>query len=282
MRVKRQKQVRRHVRFYKTCCGFREPFRVLCDGNFVHAVLAARVGSLQDALPALLGGSAKALVTRCVIAELKKLGEPFSGTVLAARRLDIAKCDHDPLLPAVDCMEAMVGTTNPDHYYVATQDIELRRKLRKVAGGAIIFLQNTGLILEPPSAVQISYARLSEGERLHLASREAKVLEERAKLKHAQVADGGAVGDPSVSSAAPVLSEEDQKIAEVKELLKLKRKRAKGPNPLSQKKKKTVTGGTLHQVPGKGENAADEPTRKRKRQRHRVRDKKSVGGAASA
>lgn len=66
MRVKKQKQVRRHVRFFKACCGFREPFKVLCDGNFVHAALTARMGGLQDALPNFLGSAAKAFVTRFV------------------------------------------------------------------------------------------------------------------------------------------------------------------------------------------------------------------------
>lgn len=138
MRVKKQKQLRRHVRFYKTCFGFREPFKVLCDGTFVHYCLTQKIGSLQDSLSTILGAPAKPMVTRylhclhllsfsphpltmiwipwrfcreflfggsfvieidilwwlhtrCVIAELKKLGETYSGTALAARRLNLAK-----------------------------------------------------------------------------------------------------------------------------------------------------------------------------------------------
>jgi len=123
MRVKKQKQLRRHVNFYKTCFGFREPFKVLCDGTFVHYSLSQRLGGLQDSLSAILGAPAKPLVTRCVggglrfsglkssgfrvllsygagriglnrrcvTTELKKLGEAYSGSALAARRLDLIK-----------------------------------------------------------------------------------------------------------------------------------------------------------------------------------------------
>jgi hypothetical protein len=94
----------------------------------------------------------------------------------------------------------------------------------QVPGGAIIFLQNTGLILEPPSASQISFARLSEAERLHLTSRDQKVLEERAKAKQAEASE--AVDDADQSSGSAVLNEEgEQKF--IKEASRLKRKRGK-------------------------------------------------------
>lgn len=64
MRVKKQKQLRRHVRFYKTCFGFRDPFKVLCDGTFVHYCLTQKLGSLQDSLSTILGAPAKPMVTR--------------------------------------------------------------------------------------------------------------------------------------------------------------------------------------------------------------------------
>ena len=37
MRQKRNKRVRRAVQFYKVAHGFKEPYKVLLDGNFLHA-----------------------------------------------------------------------------------------------------------------------------------------------------------------------------------------------------------------------------------------------------
>lgn len=118
--------------------------------------------------------------------------------------------------------------------------------------------------------MQVSLARLGEGERSHLPYREVKVLEERAKLKLAQDADA-ATGDTDLSSVSALLREEGQKL---KGAPRLKRKRAKAPNPLAQMKKKKSSGGTIQQAAGKG-GAIDEEVKKRKRQRHRTRHKKS-------
>ncbi len=65
--MKKQKQLRRHIRFYKTCFGFREPFKVICDGTFLHYNLSKKLGSPQDILPSFLGAAAKAFVTRFAI-----------------------------------------------------------------------------------------------------------------------------------------------------------------------------------------------------------------------
>ncbi|KAL3677489.1 hypothetical protein R1sor_027437 [Riccia sorocarpa] len=274
MRVKKQKQVRRHLRFYKTCCGFREPFKVLCDGNFVHAALGARMGALQDSLTRFLGATTKSFVTRCVIQELRKLGDDFSGTVLAARRLNIAKCNHEPTVSAADCLEALLGKNNPEHFLTATQDAELRKKIRKVTGGGIIFIQNTGFIMEPPSSQQIAYARLSEQQRLHMAEREQKIIEQRAKLKAEAV--NAAEDTPAKSD---LTTKEGQPVS--KERIK-KRKRPKGPNPLSQMKKKektstSETNTSVTEVRNDDGGAESKRTRHRKRRRKQsasVEDKK--------
>jgi U3 small nucleolar RNA-associated protein 23 len=79
MRVKKQKQLRRHVSFYKTCFGFREPFKVLCDGTFVHHNLAQRLGGLQDSLSALLGAPAKPIVSRYGLVSRDPIGEYKAG-----------------------------------------------------------------------------------------------------------------------------------------------------------------------------------------------------------
>ncbi|GJP68729.1 hypothetical protein CLOP_g25394 [Closterium sp. NIES-67] len=74
MRVKRQREVRRHVRFYRTCCGFREPFKVVCDGTFLHHVTRLKLSPPAASLPKLLGFPTRVHITRCILAELQRLG----------------------------------------------------------------------------------------------------------------------------------------------------------------------------------------------------------------
>ena len=41
-------------------------------------------------------------------------------------------CGHDKVVTAVDCIMSLVGDKNPEHYFVATQDSDLRERLREV------------------------------------------------------------------------------------------------------------------------------------------------------
>lgn len=242
MRVKKQKQNRKTVRFYKACFAFREPYKVLCDGTFIHHMLESRLGTVNEALSGLLGGHVKVFVTRCVIEELKKLGESFSGTVLATRRLTTARCNHESLKSATECLEAMVGADNPEHFFVATQDGGLRKKFRQVPGVPVVFVQKNYLLLEPPSEYQHQIARMTEAERMRMMEREFKLLEALEAKKAATQAD--------VTSAPEISGDEMPKKIEsrdgsksgnmlaVKDRPRFKRKKAKGPNPLSCKKKK--------------------------------------------
>ncbi|XP_075521057.1 uncharacterized protein LOC142554249 [Primulina tabacum] len=116
MRVKKQKRHRRAVRFYTACYGFREPFKILCDGTFVHHLLANGITPADTALANILGANVKIFTTRCVIAELRSLGESFSYSVNAARNLITARCDHEKRKNAAACMTEVIGENNSEHF----------------------------------------------------------------------------------------------------------------------------------------------------------------------
>lgn len=253
MRVKKQKTNRRTIRFYKTCCGFREPFKVLCDGTFLHYLLTHKMGAPADPLSRLLSASCRPFTTRCVIAELKNLGDSFSGTVSVARKLDAAKCDHEPLKSASDCLKSLIGDGNPEHFWVATQDAELRMKLRKVSALAIILAQNNFLVLEPPSEKQQAFAHANEAQRMHASKREFQIMEAQEKKKEAlleaKAMDDEAGDDANQQSNSNLFR---SSVANLKPKFEtsfkrrrfstadhpqFKKNRAKGPNPLSCKKK---------------------------------------------
>lgn len=284
MRVKKQKQNRKTVRFYKACFAFREPYKALCDGTFIHHMLESRLGTVNEALSGLLGGHVKVFVTRCVIEELKKLGESFSGTVLATRRLTTARCNHESLKSAAECLEAMVGADNPEHFFVATQDGGLRKKFRQVPGVPVVFVQKNCLLLEPPSEYQHQIAKMTEVERIHMMEREFKLLEAREAKKTATQAD--VTGAPEISGdEMPKKIEsrdrsKNKNMLAVKDRPRFKRKKAKGPNPLSCKKKnKVVYPQNSNNQESQGEKATGE--KKRSRQRKRRHRKVDQSGEAA-
>ncbi|KAJ3109853.1 hypothetical protein HDU97_000083 [Phlyctochytrium planicorne] len=99
-----------------------------------------------------------------------------------------------------------VGEDNKHKYGVATQDIELRKALRKIPGTPLVYISSGVLILEPPS----TETKLKTNEIEH-----KKVVSGIPKLK------------PSEDGAD-------------RETEKPKRKKPQAPNPLSIKKKKPI------------------------------------------
>lgn len=63
MRFKKQKRHRKIVKFYIACYDFRPPFKVLCDGTFVHHLLVNRIIPADKALSDLLGAPVKLFTT---------------------------------------------------------------------------------------------------------------------------------------------------------------------------------------------------------------------------
>eukprot|EP00245_Coleochaete_scutata_P011444 TRINITY_DN4243_c0_g1_i1.p1 TRINITY_DN4243_c0_g1~~TRINITY_DN4243_c0_g1_i1.p1 ORF type:complete len:327 (-),score=81.75 TRINITY_DN4243_c0_g1_i1:466-1446(-) len=279
MKVKRQKQNRRIVRFYKTCYGFHEPFKVLCDGNFVHKTLTSPpLGNVEESLSKVLGSHLKAMVTRCVTSELRRLGPAFNTTTKVALRMHLAKCMHEKPVLAADCIRAMISESKGEHFFVASQDLELRKHLRKVPGVGLVFAKRDTVVLEPPSDASQNAARTVETKRLGVTDEERRLIEEREtrkeRLRALQEAAATREGlvlprrgqEPSshllevavkrVLAAEAETSGREENVTvgaddaagkaleeKVKEVLAaaLKRKRPRrpqGPNPLSMKKKK--------------------------------------------
>ncbi|WMV52280.1 hypothetical protein MTR67_045665 [Solanum verrucosum] len=267
MRVKKQKRHRRAVTFYKACFGFREPFKIFCDGTFVNYVVGNRI-TPDTALENILGATVKLFVTRCVLAELKSLGK--SEALNAAKNLCTARCGHERRKSAEDCITEVIGENNSEHFFVATQDADLRRSLQKIPGVPVIFALRNALFLEQPSSFQRQFAKSAEEERLHMTDLEYNMLRQ---MKKRRLSSDDKQGDSSVASEEKIIDVSQAQIintnvkrngSDVKDKVRFKRKKAKGPNPLSVLKKKKKSVDTNDKKVN-----TDEGTVKRKRKRKR-------------
>ncbi|XP_065856919.1 uncharacterized protein [Euphorbia lathyris] len=244
MKLKKQKRHHRAVRFYTTCFGFRQPFKILCDGTFVQHLITNRIAPADKAVSSILSGPVKLFTTRCVLAELKRLGNSYSESLLAARQLMTARCDHEKIKSAEACIVDIIGESNPEHFFVATQDFDMRKKFWEVPGVPLIYGLRNALLLEPPSSFQHEFVKNSEKERSHVTEREYKLLKQRTKsiLQNEEPEHSSDENEDSrdqTSEMQPVkMNHRANKGMEIKDRIQFKRKRAKGPNPLSCKKKK--------------------------------------------
>ncbi|GAY65066.1 hypothetical protein CUMW_238350 [Citrus unshiu] len=267
MRVKRQKRHRKIVRFYTACFGFRQPYKVLCDGTFVHHLIENRIIPADNALSNALAAPVKLFTT--------KLGQSHSEAVEAAYKVAIARCEHEKLKSADACLMEVIGEKNPEHFFVATQDVDLRKKLQEVPGVPLIFGLRNALLLEPPSSFQRKFVKTSEEARSCMTKSEFKKLKKSTKniLETKEIGDSSNKNEELENQKLEMQADKKTHYARkgmgVKDRPQFKRKRAKAPNPLSCKKKKNHENpSTSSGKEGKDGNATlRSGNRKRKRSR---------------
>lgn len=114
------------------------PYHVLVDTNFINFSIQYKMDMFDSMMNALL---AKVIpcVTDCVVAELEKMGHRFRLALKLTKdpRFKRLKCDHKGTY-ADDCLVDRVKSNRC--YIVATNDKDLKRRIRKIPGVPIMYL----------------------------------------------------------------------------------------------------------------------------------------------
>lgn len=238
MKVKRQKHVRKILTFYRSSFGYHSPFQVLVDGTFCRAALNCKV-NISEQLPKYLDGEVKLCTTQCVLAECEAMGSLLYGPLKILQQYAVVPCKHKrPILP-FNCLHKLAVATKKGKakYFIATQDENLTECIRQLPGVALLYVAFNAINLESPS----ESSRLKATERLQNSM------------------------EPAVHEQTTLQCLKESTFGKRAEFVH-KRKRIKGPNPLSCKKKKLK-----EQLLGTSRNS-----RKRKRKRSRKRAKTSL------
>lgn len=240
MKIKRQKQAKKNISFYKYNFSFREPFQILVDGTFCQAALKNKI-QIKEQMPKYLMGEVQLCTTNCALKELESLGKELYGAKLILQRYQVRRCAHfkEPI-PASECLLSMLGETNPHHYFVATQDHTLTTGLKEIPGVPLFYIILNTIVLDRPSQASLDYVqKVQLGELVSPAHQESiRSLKEQQGLGPRDTERRGR-----------------------------KRKR-KGPNPLSCLKKKKKAEPTPPKKTEEGQ--------KKKRSRHKRRKSGAV------
>ncbi|CAE7520485.1 rRNA-processing protein UTP23-like [Symbiodinium microadriaticum] len=238
MRVKRHKNHRRILRFFRLTFGIQEPYHVLVDGTFLTHALQQRI-HVKEQLPKMLEGRTTPMTTGCILAELRSLGDRALGAAVIAKGYYRVKCGHDEHpIGASKCILEQIGRTNDRRFFVATQDPELRQELRSIPGVPLMRLNGPVPQLEEPSDSTRRLAREGEEKKREPSAWEKPKLPE---LKAKEVLREALASKP-----------------------RAKRKQ-KGVNPLACKKSMKTKAGAVPSKPPK--HIPAEPKAKRVRSR---------------
>lgn len=174
MRLKRRKHARKTLEVFRIAVDLRAPYRVLCDGNFLHALVkrlgAGDAAEVERRISGLLEGPVELVTTDAVLKELEGLPDDAVDTRALATSLEVvrsgATVEESRSLSPSEAIRRLTSRNNRNRFVVATQDPALRDTLRMTPGIPLVFLQRVVLILEEPSTSTRDLLRVIDRRRL--------------------------------------------------------------------------------------------------------------------
>jgi len=237
MRHGRAKAARKTLKFYAINAGIKPPYKIILDGNFLAATVQQKVPIFDRLHKLLQAEEFRIYTTRSALDELNALpGEMFQ----EARRFGLDECEiierrdipgggaKIDSNPKQD-IKALTRNGNVEGWFVATQDQDLSDKIRGYVNVPQMRLARAVLIMESPSSASRKYAQMEE--------------------KGKQMTGGGTMTHDEKELIDKMKDVEEKKVQEAEEQLSAdvgqqrRKRKAKGPNPLSCKKKKTASDG---------------------------------------
>ncbi|KAK4616035.1 rRNA-processing protein FCF1 [Fulvia fulva] len=132
--------------FFQANTALQAPYSVLVDTNFLSHTVHHKLPLLPTLMDTLYA-TCTPIITSCVMAELEKLGPKYRIALQIARdeRWERLPCDHKGTY-ADDCIVDRVMKQRV--YLVATNDRDLKRRIRKIPGVPIISVARGKYVIE--------------------------------------------------------------------------------------------------------------------------------------
>ena len=225
---KKDKWIKKTLNFYKFIFKFDLPYKIIIDGNFA-AIALNKKFEIKSSLEKLLDEKVILIIPNCIFKEVQSLENKIPGLVRLLSQYKIEQCKHNLMNPT-NCIRDYIGKKNNLKYFVATQDNFLRIQLRKIPGVPLIFFEQNMLLMDKPSRISIEASERRENLKEEPKKKEKKLLNEKKdEISNFLV-------EEFKNSKYYKQKKEEFKI---NKLMGKIRKKAKGPNPLSVKKKQS-------------------------------------------
>lgn len=156
MRGKRSKAYRKLLKQFELAFNFRQPYQVLVDADLVRDAHRFAM-DLPQYLSNTLHGEVKVLITQCSMRHLYAQARTdttgqLNKVIDKAKNLERRRCGHHPdefpePLSTLDCLGSVVGPSNKHRYVVASQEQEVRAKMRAIPGVPLVYISRSVMIV---------------------------------------------------------------------------------------------------------------------------------------
>lgn len=217
---------------YELNFGFREPYQVLLDSAILQDAYKFKI-DLVGRLEKVLGAKVKPMITQCDMRHLYDAKPKNETLILQAKEYERRRCGHHELeepLSTLECLTSVVDPkgsgSNKHRYVVASNEKEVRSKMRRIPGVPLIYISKSVVLMEPMTSATEEHREREEKSKFKLGLKGQRKPDAGAKRKRDDEEEDKE--DKFISTEAQVPK-------------KRRQKGPKQPNPLSMKKKKTDT-----------------------------------------
>ncbi|KAJ4984270.1 rRNA-processing protein utp23 [Stagonosporopsis vannaccii] len=231
MKLKRAKAYKKLLHQYELNFGFREPYQVLLDSTILQDAYKFKI-DLVGRLEKVLGAKVKPMITQCDMRHLYDAKPKNETLILQAKEFERRRCGHHELeepLSTLECLSSVVDPkgsgSNKHRYVVASNEKEVRAKMRKIPGVPLIYISKSVVLMEPMTSATEEHREREEKSKFKLGLKGQRKPDAGEKRKRE---DDDEKDDKSIAT-------------ETQAPKKRRQKGPKQPNPLSMKKKKTDT-----------------------------------------
>lgn len=176
----------------------------------------------------------KPMITTCDMRHLYAAKPKNETLILQAKEYERRRCNHQDLeepLSTLECLGSVVdprdSLTNKNRYIVASNDVSVRKKMRRIAGVPLMYISKSVVLMEPMANATEELREREEKSKFKLGLKGQRKPDAGEKRKRID-------GDKDDQDAGSI---EGQSIGDAKPSKK-RAKGPKGPNPLSVKKAK--------------------------------------------
>ena len=213
---------------YELNFGFREPYQVLLDSSILQDAYKFKI-DLVGRLEKVLGAKVKPMITQCDMRHLYDAKPKNETLILQAKEYERRRCGHHELeepLSTLECLSSVIDPkgsgSNKHRYVVASNEKEVRAKMRSIPGVPLIYISKSVVLMEPMTSATEEHREREEKSKFKMGLKGQRKPDAGVKRKRE---DEEEKDDKSVATEAQVPK-------------KRRQKGPKQPNPLSMKKKK--------------------------------------------
>ncbi|KAM3132063.1 hypothetical protein pb186bvf_015807 [Paramecium bursaria] len=226
MKIKKNKNFKKNLQFYRIFFNFHQPYQLVLDGNFIKVMTDNGI-DLERQFLKLTKQKCWRHTTECVLRELKSLSHLFPRAYQVAQKLSKLNCKHIEGVSAAECLQDVVKQVPSQEsanqfYWICTQDEELKTELHQIDHVPVCYLyQNNLLELIEPSRKSRVNVKQKSANKYQPNELEKKMIQPIKKQINKELVEKRMLKERKVVQSLGI---------------KL-RKPAKGANPLSMKKK---------------------------------------------